>query len=484
MQKPQRTVKGTSAVKLITKLQTDPITFFRMQWDEPIWHKQEEIIQSVLKNKRTYVRACNSSSKTHTAARIAIWWLSCFVPSIVVSTATTYTQVEAVLWGNIRLAYHKAKYKLPGNILPSSPYWRISDNHYGIGLSVREKERFQGFHTSSGRVFIIVDEGSGVSDEIYEAINGLLTNDNARLLVISNPLRPSGAFYQAFKTGTEGRIHIDGEEAVKFQTDIPGLISQKFLDEQRILYEQGNNPFYLPRCRGEFPDVSIDEILNLRDLETAIFNPVVVENENFQFFSIDWAYGGKNETVIQHWNGAKQSDQLAFSKKEPEDTIGRIIGWIREHKGNDVWHDKCGGGKIYGDLLQNSLGNEYRVQGIDSAGSGDDVYENLRAKIWFNAREMLHTGGIVLLNDPIMQEQLLSVTYYHNRKGKILITSKQDIEKDYGFSPDRGDCAVYGLWGLKQMRLIKGRRFQPKPNWWDETEKPERTEEVLGVADH
>lgn len=446
----------TESPGLLLKLkeyQDNPSKFFQIQWPaEAIYAWQERICESVVKNKRTYVRACNSSSKTHTVARLVVWWLNCFVPSIVVSTATTYTQIESVLWGQIRGAYNKARFQLLGKVLPSSPEWKIGDSHYGIGLSVKEKERIQGHHTASNKVLVIIDEGSGVPDDIYEAIEGLLTGDNTRLVVIGNPLRPSGKFYQAFKTGTEGRIHIDGEEVVKYAGGCPGLISQSFLDEQRQAYEAGNNPFYLPRCRGEFPDTSIDTVLNLKDVETAVFNPVMT-SEVFGFFAIDWAAGGDCETVIQHWFGGKQCEMFAFSQKEPEDTIGRLVSWIRERKGsNRIFHDNCGIGKICGNLLKNSLGEEYKVGDINNTDSGDDVYENLRSKMWFYAREILHTGGIALLNDSAMQEQLLTATYFHNRKGKILIVSKPDIKKDYGINMDRADCTIYALEGYRRIR--------------------------------
>lgn len=478
---PLNKTQQSNLVRMIEGLQSDPVAFFKLQWpDEKIWPKQEEICRSVVTNKRTYVRACHSSSKTHTAARLAIWWLSCFQPSIVVTTAPTFTQVETILWGNMRGAKARAKFSLPGSILPSAPNWKIGDEYYGIGLSVKDIDRFQGFHTPSGRVLVILDEGSGVPDKIAEAVDALLTGENTRLLEIGNPLRPSGHFYNAHKNGITGRIHISGLEAVKYSKEIPGLIDQSYLDEQKAKYDAGNNPMYLPRCLGEFPDTSIDTVLDLKDVETAINNPMVLVNEAFEFFAIDWAYGGANETTIDHWRGSRQDDQLCFSKKDPEDAIGRIIAWIRARGGKDIFHDNCGGGRIYGSLLKASLGKEYTVHDIDSGAPGDDTYENLRAMMWFNAREMLHTGGVGLLNCPVVKEQLLCMTYFHNRRGKILVAGKDDIVADYGWSPDRGDRTVYGLWGLKIMRQ---QNVTPKTNWrwWEKENTGDSSDDLLGV---
>ena len=59
----------------------------------------------------------------------------------------------------------------------------------------------------------MVDEASGVDEEIYEAIEGCMTSKRARLLLIGNPTRRSGTFYEAFH----------GERALWHQVHISAL---------------------------------------------------------------------------------------------------------------------------------------------------------------------------------------------------------------------------------------------------------------------
>lgn len=468
-------------VKMVDDFKSNPISFFRFQWPkETTWPKQHDICKSIIKHKRTYVPACHSSSKTHTSARIAIWWLSCFKDSIVITTAPTFTQVEMILWGNMRAAYNSARSQLEGTMLPSSPMWKISDNHYGLGLSVKEPDRFQGFHTPSGKALIIIDEGSGVPDSIYEATNALLTSDNSRLLVIGNPLRVNGSFYNAIKKGGDNVIKISGYEAVKYSKDIPGLISQQYLDEQKALFDAGNNPLYEPRCLGEPPTGGgTDNIINIKDLDIALTNPLIIRGVKLNFFSIDWAVGGKNETVIQHWDGRRLLEQLTSSKKEPADTCGTVVAWIRAREGKDIFHDNCGVGKVYGSLLKEVLGPDYRVHDLDSSTPlpETEAYYNNRALYWFNAQKMIHEGGVSLLNDPILKEQLLIPWYFRNSRGRLLVASKEDMQSDFNLSPDRADACVYGLWGCSVLEKENQMPIN-NPSWKDMMEQKDDKEAV------
>ena len=74
--------------------------------------------------------------------------------------------------------------------------WEISDDCYAMGLSAENADQFQGFH--SPNMLIMVDEAEGVSDEIYEAIEAVMTPAEPLLLLIGNSTTVSGAFRPAF----------------------------------------------------------------------------------------------------------------------------------------------------------------------------------------------------------------------------------------------------------------------------------------------
>src|ERR1041385_376987 len=82
----------------------DPVQFSQAILGHDTWAKQEEILQSVARHSRTAVKACHASSKTFCASEAVLWWITSHQEAIAVTTAPTWSQVESILWGEIRNA--------------------------------------------------------------------------------------------------------------------------------------------------------------------------------------------------------------------------------------------------------------------------------------------------------------------------------------------------------------------------------------------
>ena len=163
------------------------------------WKKQEEILDAVRDNTRVAVRSCNGSGKTFIAAHAVLWWLMSFPDSLVITTAPTEHQVRDVLWREIRRVYHGNEHLIGGKLLRTS--LELGDKHYAQGLSTNTPERFQGFH--EGNILFVVDEASGVREGIFEAIEGSMTSDHARMLLLGNPTALSGLFLRGVPPAAE-----------------------------------------------------------------------------------------------------------------------------------------------------------------------------------------------------------------------------------------------------------------------------------------
>ena len=148
-----------------------------------LWSKQEEVLSALFENRRVEVKSGNGLGKEYCAVVAVLWFLYCHDPAIVLSTAPTFRQVRHVLWRQIRRLYRRAPDVLGGNILDTR--WELADDRYAIGLSADTADQFQGFH--SPNMLIVVDEAEGLSDEIYEAVEAVMTSASPRLLLIRNP---------------------------------------------------------------------------------------------------------------------------------------------------------------------------------------------------------------------------------------------------------------------------------------------------------
>ncbi|RKY33849.1 MAG: hypothetical protein DRP78_07155, partial [Candidatus Omnitrophota bacterium] len=120
------------------KYRNDPVGFFTDCLDvEPkhIWSKMTEVLLSVRDNRKTAVKAGHSVSKSYSSGRLVLWFLYCFYPSTVITSAPSNTQVEEILWREIRDAHSKAKIPLGGNLTHTK--LELAEKWFAYGFSTR-----------------------------------------------------------------------------------------------------------------------------------------------------------------------------------------------------------------------------------------------------------------------------------------------------------------------------------------------------------
>ncbi len=247
----------------------DPLVFAQDVLKVSLWSKQKEVLAALPDNRRVAVKSGNGLGKGFSAAAAVLWFLYCHDPAIVLSTAPTFRQVRHILWRQIRRLYRPAREVLAGKMLDTR--WELAEDRYAMGLSAESADEFQGFH--SPNMFIVVDEAEGVSDEIYEAIEAIMTAADPRLLLIGNPTTVSGAFHRAFHQ--ERHLYhtitisaLDSPNVVAGKVVVPGLTSAKWVQERKETWGE-ENPIYRARVLGEFPDQAEDTLIRLSDIEGA-----------------------------------------------------------------------------------------------------------------------------------------------------------------------------------------------------------------------
>ena len=178
------------------------------------WGKQRDILSAIAHNRKVAVRSCNGAGKTFTAAVAVLWWLMSYDNAIVITTAPSERQVKELLWREIRQLYMPRRDTIGGKLTRTR--LDFASNRYAYGFSTNTEDRFQGFH--SGNILVIVDEASGVDEFIYYAISGILTTQNAKLLLIGNPHGLAGTFYDAFHKNRKGyhTVHISAFDTPAF----------------------------------------------------------------------------------------------------------------------------------------------------------------------------------------------------------------------------------------------------------------------------
>lgn len=160
---------------------------------------QKNILLSVEEHPAVAVRSGNGVGKSIAGAVLVLWWEYCFYPSIAITTAPTWHQVENILWREIRTRWANSRIPLGGESFLTR--LELAENWYALGLSPDKPDRLQGFH--SANLLLVVDEASGVDDEIFRYGDNILTSEHCRKVLLGNPLFLHGEFFRAFNDTSE-----------------------------------------------------------------------------------------------------------------------------------------------------------------------------------------------------------------------------------------------------------------------------------------
>lgn len=456
---------------LIDLWQSRPETYFEDRLGvSNLWDGERAILQAIpeaisQKKKKIIVHSGHSLGKDFTCGGLPPYFLECYGPCIVITTAPTDRQVQKIMWGEISSHYNRAPAPLIGELLTQEI--KVSPECYAIGFTTKETGnaigKFQGFH--SPRVFVIVSEGQAVADETYEQIDAILTGEIGLLIVIGNPLRSTGQFAKDIKdTKNNIVIHLnclDNPNYIERKTVVPGLCSYEWIEDKRTRWGE-DDPRWVSRVLGLVPTSSIDTVFSQKIIDKMI-NFKTLEAKDYRGVANDVARFGDDETAILGGRNGEVHEQDIYNGVDTVDTASRVVIQLKKIAGNFIVvdGDGIGGGTI--DTLRHmglkaDDGLDVDIHEIHSQGeSPDDQYANFKAYMWFTVLERAKVGKCSLPDDPLLIEELLETKYFVNRRGKIQLEAKEDIKDRIGRSPDRADAWIMLQYGFSLARPIRKR---------------------------
>jgi hypothetical protein len=302
--------------------QDDPVGFVEKVLDETTWSKQREALAAVGENKRVAVPSAYDVGKTHIAARATLWRSLVYPPgtSLTVTTATRFRQVQRQLWPHIRQVVARCGLPLKADMTQLKAITKDGAEvvvAYGFSAPPHDEAAVQGIHFP--RLFIVVDEAGGISRVIGQAMRGLLTGSDSRMLAIGNPpTDDEGSWFEQFCLDDDTvTIPISAMSAPA----VAGELSPVCLT-----------------CPAEVPEHSIGTHLVDRDwVESAIEDygedaPYVQAKVYARF-----PKGGSNRALHSSWVDA------AYDLPEPDDEDGHVRLADLELEGeDDPWLVKLG----------------------------------------------------------------------------------------------------------------------------------------------
>ena len=369
--------------------------------------------------------------------------------------------MEKLLWGEVHAAFQRSLYPFPK---PNLTELKMGPKRYAYGLSTvitkqDEGVRFQGVHAKN--VLIIVDEAPGVNPKIWEAIEGIRSGGNVKVLALGNPTIASGPFHTAFIDNRSGWecFTIDAfdtpnlrgitlEQLVdsSFPEDeldkniCPYLITRRWVREMYFTYGK-DHPFWEARVRGQFPKQSPDSLLSLAWLEEASRREIQERTSDEFAAGLDVAGPGEDESSLT----IRRGPRVIFHEQT---TMSDPRGWVMERliRFKDVLStiniDCIGIGWNMYLHVKDTFGDKAVPINVCEAANDPEKFANLKSEFFWGFRMRCEKGDFCGLTDEKTIGQLAGLRYHPTPRGQVEVESKQDSLKRGVKSPDRAESVM------------------------------------------
>lgn len=437
-------------------LKDSPQAWARQRLGVELWSKQVEVAQSVVDNRYTAVPSCHETGKSFGAGILSCWWIDTHDPgeAFVVTTAPTDPQVKAILWREIRRAHRKGN--LPGRITLDAHWYltEIGDELVGLGRKPNdyEPDAFQGLHQRY--ILVILDEANGVAKAMWDAVDSLAANANARVLAIGNPDTPGSQFDTVCKPNSGWHvIRIPASSTPNFtgepvtQAVSENLISPVWVKERAERWGV-KSPLYQSKVDANFPDQSDDTLIQPSWVFRAHQRHIIPKAHGQAGFDI--ARFGVDQSIGYRNRNGNIEQCLQLGQISTTKTTNQIRRLSRDWQGEvTVVIDEVGvGGGVVDQLVE----EQYPISPFNGGSRAFDPekFVNQRAEAYWYLRRLFERDRLdIPEDDEDLAAQLTSIKWFVTRQGKIGIESKEDYMKRMRTgSPDHADalmmtCAPY-----------------------------------------
>jgi hypothetical protein len=430
----------------------DPVGFcYDVLKVEELEEEQIKVLERIVKYNRIAIKSGHGIGKTALLSFIIIWFLMTRVDCRIPMTSPSQHQLYDILIPEL------VKWRNNGGMqniigITSTKIWvkGYEKSWFGPARACKKGENISGFHGND--MLIVIEEASGVEQEVIEPLEGALTQKDNKIIIIGNPTKLSGVFYDAF--------HRDRDiwETFTFSGENSNLVDKAFVE--RMARYGKDSDIYRVRVKGEFPKGEPDTFITLDIVEDAT-NREIVEKWDLVSIGVDPARFGDDESVICWRKGLNIQPLESFYGIDTTRLTGEIIRVCRGiyksgyKKRIEIKVDDTGIGAGVTDQLNQQKTIEERkaiaeqefcievVPVINNGVATNPEFKDYGSQMWGEMKEALKT--ISIPDDDNLIAQLSTRKYKIEPDGKIKMEKKDDMKKRKLPSPDRADALALCL---------------------------------------
>ncbi|GAN72121.1 hypothetical protein ASY01nite_14070 [Acetobacter syzygii] len=286
----------------------------------------------------------------------------------------------------------------------------------------------------------VIEEASGVPDEIFEVAEGALSSHGARLLMVGNPTRNSGFFARSHKQ--DRALYT----ALHFACSDSPLVDPSYRANLVRKYGEGSNVVRV-RADGDFPKQDDDVLIPLELAEAARDRePSTACAE--RRLGVDVARFGDDRTTFVLREGPRVEKIEVRAKQDTMTTAGQAADFFRRWSADKIYVDVVGVGAGVADRLREQgfpvVDVNVACKAPDLVARSDARPARLRDYLWLAMSAWLRDGDASINADSKdnaedLAAELSTVRYGLDSAGNLVVESKDAMKKRGLRSPDIAD---------------------------------------------
>jgi phage terminase large subunit len=450
----------------------DPLLFVQDCIEVTPSTQQKDALRRAAFSKRLSIRSGHGTGKDAYASWLILWFMCTRPFAKVICTAPTHRQLKDILWSEISKWLRKSRVSSEFIIQNDKIFQRDAPKEWWIravspsvkASSEEQAETLAGFH--GDHMLIVCDEASGIPDPVFIPLEGAMTQEDNRVLLIGNPTKNYGYFHDTQFDGRLSkswtRLHWDSRESENVTKEMVDYFAHK--------YGEDSNVFRI-RVAGEPPLDDEMSLIPLHWAQQCISLDIGTEfEEDPLYLGVDVARYGDDKSVvlprraglIKPWtqhdgkNTVELAQHVDYVMKEV-DAAGAVIDEIGVGAGVVDWLTKYGHAK--------------RIFGVQTSWKSSDPkrFSRLRDEIWWSVREKCMRAQYSFPDGPLGEElcnEIASVRYQYAPSGALKVESKRDMKLRGVSSPNIADALglteyvamfAHRLWESEEKKKKKKR---------------------------
>ena len=401
---------------------------------------QAEFLEAIASGERKIsIRSGHGTGKSTAASWAMLWYFLMHYPNKVVVTAPTSSQLFDALFAEMKRWINELPdaFKEVLNVKSDRVEHTAAPSEMFISARTSRAETpeaLAGVH--SEHVMLIVDEASGVPEQVFEAAAGSMSGHNATTIMLSNPTRSSGTFFES-----QNRL-ADSWWTRRWSCVDSPLVSDEFIEEMKMRYGEDSNAFRI-RVLGEFPQADDDTIIPFHLVETATHRDIEGDSDLPSVWGLDVSRFGNDKTALCKRQGSVVTEIRSWAGLDLMQTVGRVVAeyeaLLPSKQPREILVDSIGLGSGVVDRLR-ELGLPVRGINVAEAPSMGATYLNLRSELWFKTKAWFEDRACKLPKDDQLVAELTGIRYSFTSSGKMKAESKDEMRKRGLASPDLADA--------------------------------------------